>query len=202
MRALTGFVLVALVAVALGCGGSGATTTTAPPSTTATTLAPTTTTPVGSSDVQAARAQLKTDVAALKASLEGLRTLSLTSTKADLTAARDNVEQRLGRGEAVRRRPEGHCDRPGPGHRGSAAECGRRGPAGLGRSYHPRGRRPERPDDHGEGDRGTPRETRRDDLGRERSRDGRGKVRASFFRAARVRAVQGGAAVGPAGVTS
>ena len=70
MRALTGFVLVAL-AVALGCGGSGATTTTAPPSTTVTTLAPTTTTPVGSSDVQAARAQLQTDVAALKASPRG-----------------------------------------------------------------------------------------------------------------------------------
>ena len=93
MRGLTGFMLVALVAVALGCGGSGATTTTAPPSTTATTLAPTTTTPVGNSDVQAARAQLQTDVAALKASLEGLGTLSLSSTKADLTAARDNIQR-------------------------------------------------------------------------------------------------------------
>lgn len=91
MRQITVFLLVGLAAVVMGCGG-GTTTTTTLPTTTATTLAPTTTVPASSADVAQARTKLETDLVAFKASLEGLRALSKTSTKSDFTSARDTIE--------------------------------------------------------------------------------------------------------------
>ena len=92
MKVIAVSLLLALLAVVSACTGDNETTTSAAPSTTVTTVTTTTSAGVNYREVERARAELEEDLTAFRESLEGLRTLSLSSTQSDFETVRETIE--------------------------------------------------------------------------------------------------------------